>query len=150
MRLIDVLEKSGVKYEIDSHQPTFTAQRMASIEHEPGKFVAKPVIVKVDGKFYMCVLSAPKKLDLQALKTNLGANSVELADENEFAKIFDDCQLGAEPPFGSIYNLPTIIDQELLAQEHITFQAGTHEKTIQMSMDDYRDLVKPATMKLSY
>jgi Ala-tRNA(Pro) deacylase len=147
---MDYLDKSGVKYEIDTHSPTFTAQRMASIEHQSGKFVAKPVIVKVDGKFMMCVLSAPKKVDLQALKTSLGAKSVELADENDMAKIFDDCQLGAEPPFGDLYKLPTIIDKDLDSQDHILFQAGSHEKTIQMSMADYRKLAKPKVLKFSY
>lgn len=150
MRVMDLLDKSGVKYEIDTHQPTFTAQRMASVEHQHGKFVAKPVIVRADGKFFMCVLSAHRKVDLQALKAGLGTQSVELADENELATIFDDCQLGAEPPFGSIYNIPTIIDKELDMQDHILFQAGSHEKTIHMSMTDYLSLAKPKVLKFSY
>ena len=150
MKLMDYLDKSGVKYEIDTHLPTFTAQRMASVEHQSGKFVAKPVIVKVDGQYVMCVLSAPRKVDIQALKGSLGAKSVELADETEMAKIFDDCQLGAEPPFGDLYKLPTIIDKDLENQDHILFQAGSHEKTVQMSMSDYRKLVKPKVLKFSY
>ena len=68
MRVMECLNKSGVKYEVMKHPPAFTAQQMAALEHESGKFVAKPVIVNVDGKYIMCVLAACYKIDMGALK----------------------------------------------------------------------------------
>jgi Ala-tRNA(Pro) deacylase len=150
MRVIELLDKSAVRYEVSEHPPAFTAQQMAAAEHEPGKYVAKPVIIKADGKYMMCVLSACYKIDLSALKAQLGAESVELAEEKEIGKIFDDCELGAEPPFGNLYDLPTVMDKVLEKDDHITFQAGTHEKAIRMSMDDYRKLVEPKVLEFSY
>ena len=150
MRLMEFLDKSRVKYEITEHRPAFTAQQVAAEEHEPGQYVAKPVIVRADGKYMMCVLSACYKIDLAALKSQLGAKSVELADEDELGKIFDDCELGAEPPFGNLYELPTIMDKSMEQDDHIMFQGGTHEKAIRMSMDDYRKLVKPKVLEFSY
>jgi Ala-tRNA(Pro) deacylase len=150
MRVIELLDKSAVNYEITEHPPAFTAQQMAAVEHEPGKYVAKPVIVKADGKYIMCVLSACYKIDLGALKSKLGAKSVGLASEKEIGEIFDDCELGAEPPFGNLYDLPTIMDKALEKDDHITFQAGTHEKAIRISMDDYRKLVEPKVLEFSY
>ena len=150
MRVIELLDKSSVSYEVTEHPPAFTAQQMAAAEHEPGKYVAKPVIVKADGKYMMCVLSACYKIDLGALKRQLGVKSVELAKENDIGKMFSDCELGAEPPFGNLYDLPTIMDKSLEKDDHITFQAGTHKKAIRMSMDDYRKLVKPQVLEFSY
>jgi Ala-tRNA(Pro) deacylase len=150
MGIIEFLDKSAVKYEVTEHPPTFSAQTMAAAEHEPGKYVAKPVVVKADGKYVMCVLSAPHKIDLKALKSQLGAKSVQLAEEEEMGKIFGDCELGAEPPFGNLYDLPTVMDKQLEKDDHIMFQAGTHEKAIRMSMDDYRKLVKPRVLEFSY
>ncbi len=150
MRVIELLDKSAVRYEVTEHPPAFTAQQVAAAEHEPGKYVAKPVIVKADGKYMMCVLSACNKIDLGTLKSQLGAKSVELAQEKEIGKIFDDCELGAEPPFGNLYDLPTIMDKVLEKDDHITFQAGTHEKAIRMSMDDYKKLVEPNVLEFSY
>ena len=150
MRVIDFLKESGVKYEVSDHVAAFTAQQMAAAEHEPGRYVAKPVIVKADDEYLMCVLAAPCKIDLQSLKGQLGAKSVELAEENEIGKMFDDCDLGAEPPFGNLYDLPTIIDKALESDDHITFQAGTHEQAIRMSMADYRKLVEPKVLEFSY
>ena len=150
MRVIEFLDKSAISYEVTKHPPAFTAQQMAAAEHEPGKYVAKPVIVKADGSYMMCVLSACHKVDLGALKSQLGAKSVELAEEKELGKMFDDCELGAEPPFGNLYDLPTIMDKTLEKDDHITFQSGSHEKAIRMSMDDYRKLVEPKVLEFSY
>jgi len=150
MSVIEFLDKAGVKYEVTKHPPCFSAQTMAAVEHEPGRYVAKPVIVRADGKYIMCVLSACHKIDLKALKNQLGAKSVELANEEEMGRIFSDCELGAQPPFGNLYDLPTIIDRELEKDDHIVFQAGTHEKAIRMSMDDYRRLVNPRVLEFSY
>ena len=150
MEVIKFLKKSGVKYEVTKHKPAFSAQEMAAVEHEPGKYVAKPVVVKADGKYVMCVLSACYKIDMGALKKQLGAKKVSLAEEKEMGKLFDDCDIGAEPPFGNLYDLPTIIDKALEKDDHITFQAGSHEKAIRMSMDDYRKLVNPQVLEFSY
>ena len=150
MQVAEFLDKSAVRYEVTEHPPAFTAQQMAAAEHEPGKYVAKPVIVKADGEYLMCVLSACYKIDLGALKSQLGAKSVELAEEKEIGQICSDCELGAEPPFGNLYDLPTVMDKALEKDEHIMFQAGTHEKAIRMSMEDYRKLVKPRVLQFSY
>ncbi len=150
MRVTEFLDKSKVKYEVTKHESSYTAQNLAASEHEPGKFVAKPVIVKADDKYVMCVLSAPNKIDMKALKKQLGAKSVKLADEKEIGKLFPDCALGAEPPFGNLYDLPTFMDKSLEADDHITFQAGSYEKAIRMSMKDYRKLVEPKVLEFSY
>jgi Ala-tRNA(Pro) deacylase len=150
MGVVDFLDKSGVKYDVTEHRPTFTAQQMAAEEHESGKYVAKPVIVNADSKNMMCVLSASHKIDLGALKKQLGAKYVKLLDEDQMGKLFPDCELGAEPPFGNLYDMPTVMDKALEKDDHIVFQAGSHEKAIRMSMADYRKLAQPKVLEFSY
>jgi Ala-tRNA(Pro) deacylase len=150
MRVTEYLEKQGVGYQMREHRSTFTAQQMAAEEHVPGITVAKPVVVRADDKFYMCVLPACYKIDFDTLKEQMGARQVELADEKEMAKIFGDCALGAEPPFGNLYQLETIMDQSLEDDEEIVFQGGTHEQAIRIAMDDYKMLVQPKILAFSY
>ena len=64
--------------------------------------------------------------------------------------MFPDCELGAEPPFGNLYDLPTVMDKTMEQDDHILFQAGSHEKAIRMSMADYRKLVAPKVLEFSY
>jgi Ala-tRNA(Pro) deacylase len=150
MRVTEYLEEQGVKYEIREHRSTFTAQQMAAEEHVPGMTVAKPVVVKADNKYYMCVLPACCKIDFDVLKEQMGVRQIELADEKEMVQIFGDCALGAEPPFGNLYKLDTIMDQSLEDDDEIVFQGGTHEQAIRIAMTDYQKLVRPRILAFSY
>ena len=67
MEVLEFLDKVSARYEVSQHRPTFTAQQMAAEEHVPGMQVAKPVIIKADEEYYMCVLPACCKVDLDAL-----------------------------------------------------------------------------------
>jgi len=98
----------------------------------------------------MCVLPASYHVDLAKLRRELSAQSVALAEEGEIEGLFPDCELGAEPPFGNLYELPTLMDRTLERDDHILFQAGTHEDGIRMSMADYRKLVAPQVLDFGF
>jgi len=150
MKVIEFLDKSGVTYKVTEHKPAFSAQSMAAAEHEKGRYVAKPVIVKADGRYIMCVLAAYQNINLQALKRQLPAEIVELAKEEEIGKLFSDCELGAEPPFGNLYNMTTVMDKSLEKDDHIVFQAGSHQKAVRMTLADYLKLVVPKLLDFTY
>ena len=150
MKVMEFLDKQGVHYETTQHRPTFTAQQMAAEEHVPGMHVAKPVVVRAGQTYFLCVLPACCKIDMDALKKHLGGGQVSLADEREMGELFEDCALGAEPPFGHLYGMETLMDEALREDPSIVFQAGTHELAVRMDLDDYLRLARPKVLKFSY
>jgi len=44
---------------------------------------------------------------------------------------------GSIPPFGSLFNLPTICDDRLAENETINFNAGSHSDSLQMTYAAY-------------
>jgi len=150
MEITEYLNSERINYELYSHRPAFTSQQMAAEEHIPGMNVAKPVIVLADGKYYMCVLPACCKVDLEVLRSQLGANKVTLASEEEMAGLFPDCDLGAEPPFGNVFGLATLMDESLSSDEYIVCQAGRHNWAVRIGMRDYKELVSPQVLSFSY
>lgn len=150
MRVTEYLKDRGIDFETTGHRATFTAQQMAAEEHVPGMNVAKPVIVRADDDFYMCVVPACNKIDMDVLMAQLGARQIELADEKELASLFRDAELGAEPPFGNLYGITTILDESLEDDDEIVFQAGSHEEAVRMMMTDYLALVEPKILAFSY
>jgi Ala-tRNA(Pro) deacylase len=128
---------------LSQHPIAYTAQDLASVEHVPGRQVIKPVVVKADGRFVMCALPASHQIDLAALREQLQAKEVNLADEQKLSELFPDCELGAEPPIGRLYNMPTIMDESLIADARVMFQAGTHRDAITMSLTEYRRVAQP-------
>ena len=130
MELTDYLRQEQVAFELQSHRPTFTAQMMAAEDHVPGLKVAKPVIVQADGEYYMCVLPACCRVDLGLLRRELDAGEVRLADETEMARLFPECELGAEPPLGNMFGITTLMDKTLSQDDFLVFQAGRHDRSV--------------------
>jgi len=143
MNLQSYLDEMGVSYRVSKHAEAYTAQDLAAAEHVPGRRVIKPVVVRADGEFVMCALPASHKIDLNELRQQLQAEEVQLADEGAMKEIFGDCELGAEPPIGRLYGLPTLMDESLFADDRVTFQAGTHSDAVTMSLADYRRIAQP-------
>lgn len=143
------LDTNQVKYTIITHSPEYTAQEIAASAHIPGKDLAKTVIVKIDGDFAMAVLPASMHVSLARLKEAAGAGDAELASEKEFEKLFPDCELGAMPPFGNLYDLPVFAAKELTEDEKIAFNAGTHSELVQLAYSDFDRLVHPTVVTLN-
>lgn len=143
MNIQSYLDELGINYRLSHHPTAYTAQELASVEHVPGRQVVKAVVVKADGRFVMCALPASYRIDLAELKQQLLAQDVHLADEGTLAELFPDCEPGAEPPIGRLYNMPTLMDESLVADQRVTFQAGTHSDAITMSLTDYRRVAQP-------
>jgi Ala-tRNA(Pro) deacylase len=143
MTAIQYLKDHNVKFKVTGHHPAYTAVDLAVEEHVLSFKVAKPVVVKADGIYYLCVLPGCYKIDFEILKNQLHVKEVVLASEGEMQELFGDCELGAEPPLGNLYGLPTLMDMSLERDRHILFQAGTHDKAIRMSMKDFKRLVNP-------
>ena len=142
-RLETYLREHRVPFEVQHHAQVFTAQEIAGSEHVPGKMFAKVVIVVADGELVMLALPAPYVVDFGRLKAVLNAKDVRLAEEREFAGSFPDCDIGAMPPFGHLYDLPTYADKSLAEDETIVFNAGTHTDTVTLQFADYQRLAKP-------
>lgn len=148
-QLLDFLDNNHVKYKTITHSPEYTAQEIAASAHIPGKDLAKTVIVKVDGEFAMAVLPASQHVSLTRLKEAAGAGKAEIATEKEFEELFPDCELGAMPPFGNLYDMPVYAAKQLTEDEEIAFNAGSHTELVQLSYSDFDNLVHPKVVALS-
>jgi len=148
-KLQKFLDKEEVKYVVMSHSPAYTAQEIAATAAVPGKELAKTVMVKIDGAMAMAVLPASYKIDFEVLKKGSRAKTVDLATEEEFKDMFPNCETGAMPPFGNLYDLDVYVADSLAEDEEIAFSAGTHAELIKLSYADFERLVKPKVLKFS-
>jgi Ala-tRNA(Pro) deacylase len=147
-KLIKFLDEHGKKYVVMTHSQAYTAQEVAAAAHIPGKEMAKTVMVKVDGDMKLAVLPSTFDVDFKALKEALGAEEVELATEDEFENMFPDCELGAIPPFGNMFDIDTLVAESLTEDEEIAFNAGTHKELIKMNYRDFEELAEPRILPL--
>lgn len=142
------LDENGVKYVIEQHSPAYTAQEVAEAAHVPGRHFAKSVMVTVDGRLALAVLPATDRVDLRRLAQSLGAQSVELAEEADFSDRFPDCEPGAMPPFGNLFELEVFVSPHLAQADIIGFNAGNHHEVMQLAYSVFDRLVKPAEVAM--
>lgn len=146
-KLRDFLDSKGVPYTTQAHDRTVDASRTAEAAKVPGREFAKPVVVKSDDRLYMTVIPATDQVHLDELKKALGVQTLELASEDDLRGVFSDCELGAMPPFGNLYNMEVFVNERLRQDEHIVFNAGSHDEVIRMSYRDYDRLVQPQVLR---
>jgi len=148
-RLKEFLDNQKIKYVTISHSLAYTAQGIAALTHTPGKELAKTVIVKVDDGLAMAVLPASCHIDISRLQAATRAKTLSLAKEKDFKDRFPECEIGAMPPFGNLYEMPVFVDENLTQDKEIAFNAGSHRELIRLAYEDFEILVKPTILKFS-
>ena len=147
-RLKELLDGARVSHEVYNHPLAYTAQEIAARQHFSGKEMAKVVMLEVDGRLIMGVIPGSRRINLNTAKASLGAKQVRLATEDEFISRFPECEIGAMPPFGNLFELSVIVDPALEKDEYIYFNAGNHVQTIRIKYSDFAQLVKPQIARL--
>lgn len=142
MRVQQFLTEQHVPFEALIHAPAFTAQKRAHFLHVPGKRLAKCVLLAYPGGHVLAVLPASCQVDLQTVSLALG-KPMRLADAAEIADLFRDCEWGVLSPFGTLYGLPTILDDSFDADAQIVFESEMHAVTLKMRCRDFEQLEKP-------
>ena len=148
-KLKEYLNANKVKYVTISHSPAYTAREVAASTLVPRAEFAKTVLVNIDGKMAMAVIPASRRLDLEQLGLLVNAKKVVLASEQEFQGRFPDCEVGAMPPFGNLYDMEVYVATNLTLDDEIVFNAGSHIQVIQLAYEDYAKLVQPKVLDIA-
>ena len=148
-RLQQLLDAAGVDYTQIHHRRDYHASRTALDTFTPPDEFAKTVFVWIDGQPAMAVLPANKHLAPSKLRKALGAKTVRVASEVDLRALCADCEPGAAPPFGVLYDLPVYASPTLAADEQITFNGGTHDEAVRMRFADWKKLVQPTMVPLA-
>jgi Ala-tRNA(Pro) deacylase len=97
----------------------------------------------------MALLPASLHIDLAQLRSAAGANNVALASEGEFRERFPDCETGAMPPFGNLYDMPVFADESLACDQEIAFNAGSRRELVLLAWEDFVRLVEPKMVRFA-
>ena len=150
MKVQEYLREQNVEFQILDHRPTYDAQRMAQAVHVSGEEVAKTVLLRSNEGYAVAVLQATHRLDLAAAQQALGVAKLALATEKEMKTVLPANELGALPPFGSLYGMRTLVDTSLSQDEVIVFEGNTHHESIRMRYEDFVDLEQPLVAEVSH
>jgi len=151
MNVKEYLTRQHVPYEVVEHPIACNAQRLAQVLHIPGQNVAKTVLLRANHNYrgVIAVLPATAFVDLEKVSHALGGSQVELASEQEIGDHCPDCELGVLPPFGSQYEMLTLVDESLAKEDEITFEGNSHSEAICMKFADFKAVESPLVVPFS-
>ena len=143
------LDASGCPYRAVHHAPAKTSEESAEARGESLKIGGKALLLKVDKDFRLFVMSAARQLDSGALRKQLRARKTRFASREE---LFEKTGLvpGSVPPFGEpILPFPLYVDESILENEKIAFNAGSLSDSVILAVRDYLEVAKPVILNFS-
>ena len=139
------LEEREVPYRLVQHAETRTSEESAKARGEPLEVGGKAILMKTDDAYRLFVLSAHLKVESAKIKRQLGVKNTRFATAEELLNLTGLIP-GSVPPFGRpILPFELYVDESVLANERIAFNAGSLTDSIIMSTEDYQ-LVADATL----
>jgi prolyl-tRNA editing enzyme YbaK/EbsC (Cys-tRNA(Pro) deacylase) len=144
-----LLNEAGVVYREVHHPPTLTSEDSARERGEDLRIGGKALLLKVNEDFRLFVLSAARQLDSGAIKSRFGAKKIRFATAEELRE-HTGLVPGSVPPFGKpVLPFQLYVDESVLENGKIAFNAGSLTDSIVMLVRDYLDIAKPEVFRFS-
>jgi prolyl-tRNA editing enzyme YbaK/EbsC (Cys-tRNA(Pro) deacylase) len=148
-KIKDWLSAQTIEFREVHHGPTPTSEESARARGVDLAIGGKALVLKMDDSFSVCVLSAARKLDSAALKKHFGARKLRFADKDELMAL-TGLVPGAVPPFGKpLIDLELLVDESVLQNREIAFNAGSLTDSIIMQVSDYLKVANPIILAFS-
>jgi Ala-tRNA(Pro) deacylase len=131
--LLKWLVSRAIEHDVHEHPEAFTARQTARAERIDPRTFAKVVAVRTDdGQAVLLVLDATDRVDLRKAREALVADDVRLLTEAELAALAPDCEAGAMPAVGALFDVPMIADRAIREVAAVSFNAGTHRCAVRV------------------
>lgn len=137
------LARKDIDYRVLKHPHTATSMRTAEAAHITGEQIAKAVLLKDERGYLLAVLPATHQLLPDVLNKRLH-RELKLAEEEDLERLFYDCEIGAVPPLGPDYGVPTVVEDLLRSCSDIYFEAGDHLGLVQVTETNFEKLMEGA------
>ena len=147
--ICNILDGNSIPYDIFIHKESISSKDAKENRFFKDKTFKlsqgmKSLIIKdKEDKKYLIVIPGDKKFDNKKLKSLLKTNEVRMVSESELETTTNGVKRGGVPPFGNIFDLPTIVDKNIFNEEEIVFNCGESTISIVMQSNDYKNVTKP-------
>ncbi len=140
-RIQQTLTDRGIAFRAIHHEATRTSEASAAARGEALEVGAKALVLKIDDRFALFVLSAARQLDARKIRAFLGVKKTRFATPDELMHL-TRLVPGSVPPFGRpFFDLDLFVDASLTTLDGIAFNAGSLTDSVVMAAADYLDLV---------
>ena len=150
MKIQELLRQNGISFEVLNHPPGTTLSELADQGSISRRELAHVTLLRADhGYRYLLAVSSPEQpLDLHSASRALEGCDLQPASDEEQVQFCPDCEAGLMP-FGSHYNVRTLLDQQLADEPSITFEEIGGAAAVRIRTADFRRLENPFVVPLT-
>ncbi|MCK7598720.1 YbaK/EbsC family protein [Microbulbifer sp. CAU 1566] len=135
------LNDRSAAYRVIPHPHSATSRETAHKADVREDRVAKAILLRDEQGMVMVIIPASASLDMRAVYDETGRNHLEMVPESDFGNVFPDCEVGALPPLGPAYGIPTLVDSSLGRSDTVYLESGDHESLVAMDGREFDRLL---------
>ena len=155
-----LLDNEVIAYKSFEHAPVRTSEEAAKLRPEYTLHQgAKALVVKIkrpqsqeakrpQGEFAMLVVPGDCRFNEARVKQALGIKEIRFATEQEVGELTGGVQIGGVPPFGNLFGLRVYVDQSVLENKTIIFNAGDRAFSIALKSSDWQKVANPIMVEI--
>lgn len=146
-RLVDLLTGARARFRVIEHEAEGRSEAISVIRGNRPDQAAKAMVLDVRGggggkRHVLAILPGSRKLDFDAVAALFEARKCGFASPAT-AQELTGCVMGSVPPFALNPALTIVVEQDLLANETLFFNAGRLDRSMELDTRDWLAVAKP-------
>jgi Ala-tRNA(Pro) deacylase len=152
-RIVALLTEAKANFRIIEHEAEGRSERISVIRGNRPDQAAKAMVLDVRGggggrRHVLAILPGSRKLDFNAVAALFEARKCGFASPDT-AQALTGCVMGAVPPFAFDPALTVVVDEDLLANETLFFNAGRLDRSMELDTRDWLAAVDPRIARIA-
>lgn len=152
-RLVALLRGAGATFRVIEHQAEGKSEAISAIRGNRPDQAAKAMVLDVRGggggrRHVLAILPGNRKLDFAAVAALFEARKCGFASPDT-AQVLTGCVMGAVPPFALNPDLAIVVEEDLLANETLFFNAGRLDRSMELGTRDWLAVAKPRIARIA-
>jgi tRNA-dependent cyclodipeptide synthase len=139
----ELFDSNNIRYISIIHSPAYSEDDIVANNYILGELIDGVLIRQNNKDLAMVVVPATRKISLDSLKQTLDDSTVNFVGKKEIKKLYPECEIGAFPPLGNIYDIPVFFTKEIMSRKEVTFYLGTRSHRIRLKTDDFAKTIQP-------
>lgn len=152
-RLVALLRQAKAEFRVIEHEAEGRSAAISTIRGNRPDQAAKAMVLDVRGggggrRSVLAILPGNRKLDFNAVAALFEARKCGFASP-ETAQALTGCVMGAVPPFALNPDLAIVVEEDLLANETLFFNAGRLDRSMELATKDWLAAARPRVAKIA-
>jgi Ala-tRNA(Pro) deacylase len=152
-RLVALLSEAAARFRVIEHAAEGRSERISVLRGNRPEQAAKAMVLDVRGGgggrlHVLAVLPGNRKLDFAAIAALFEARKCGFASPDT-AQLLTGCAMGAVPPFALNPDLAIVVDEDLLKNDTLYFNAGRLDRSMELDTRDWIAAARPRVAKIA-